>query len=292
MDYSLNSEVLWVGAGNEICAIGVIVDFPTNDRMTIKWDDGTTNTYSLNNPNIVLSDDYDNSVNEADNIHTTWNDKPNKQTGDVGQTLHYDLPIRVDNILDDAKHKVIKATLNANDFSTLIDVLNHFAGMFKGWGDNPDVYNNGYTRDNEPALEESDDYQPKYRILDKGLNLYNGNYHNNIGTVFGRLQVKDSDTVGNTFDIIYTPENNLLYVFPVGTDVRTLVEEMYNIDSPESELVWFTWHGSRIQRRDIKNAINNESLELPQDMQNDIIFGLDKLLNQGDINKIIGGYQD
>lgn len=65
-EYELYDEVFWIGAGNEIGATGKIIEFPTEGRMTIKWDDGDVNTYSLNHPNIQKATEYDNSFNECD----------------------------------------------------------------------------------------------------------------------------------------------------------------------------------------------------------------------------------
>lgn len=155
-----------------------------------------------------------------------------------------------------------------------------------------DPTEDSYFEPDEDTLKEADVYEPKYRILDKGLYLYNGNWNQNVDTVFGRVEVKSKDTVGNTFDIVYTPETNDLKVFPLGTDVRTLVEELYNIDSPETENEWFMWHGNRIQRKAIQDIFNDASTNISEDMEKDIIYGLDKLLDLGDIDKIIGGYQD
>ena len=78
-DYELYDEVFWIGAGNEIGATGKIVEFPEEGRMTIKWDDGDVNTYSLNHPNIQKATEYDNSFNECskpkkDNKHTIKED--------------------------------------------------------------------------------------------------------------------------------------------------------------------------------------------------------------------------
>lgn len=58
--------VYWVGAGNEIGATGTIIDFPTEGRMTIKWDDGDVNTYDIDHPSIQLAHKYDNSFNETE----------------------------------------------------------------------------------------------------------------------------------------------------------------------------------------------------------------------------------
>lgn len=65
-EYELYDKVFWIGAGNEIGATGKIIEFPEEGRMTIKWDDGDVNTYSLNHPNIQKATEYDNSFNECD----------------------------------------------------------------------------------------------------------------------------------------------------------------------------------------------------------------------------------
>ena len=62
----IGSKVYWVGVGNEISAEGEVIDFPVDGRMTIKWDDNEQNTYDITHPNIILADNYDNSVNESE----------------------------------------------------------------------------------------------------------------------------------------------------------------------------------------------------------------------------------
>ena len=62
----IGSKVYWIGAGNEISAEGEVIDFPVDGRMTIKWDDNEQNTYDITHPNIILADNYDNSVNESE----------------------------------------------------------------------------------------------------------------------------------------------------------------------------------------------------------------------------------
>ena len=56
--YKKGDIVYWIGAGNEISAEGQIIDFPDKERMTIKWDDGEVNTYSIGHPDIEHADDY------------------------------------------------------------------------------------------------------------------------------------------------------------------------------------------------------------------------------------------
>lgn len=56
--YKKGDTVYWIGAGNEISAEGQIIDFPDKERMTIKWDDGEVNTYSIGHPDIEHEDDY------------------------------------------------------------------------------------------------------------------------------------------------------------------------------------------------------------------------------------------
>lgn len=62
-DYKVGSEVYWVSAGNEISSTGEIVEI-SNGKMTIKWEDGDTNTYDMSDSNIVSAYLYDDSVNE------------------------------------------------------------------------------------------------------------------------------------------------------------------------------------------------------------------------------------
>ena len=62
----IGSKVYWIGAGNEISSEGKVIDFPVDDRMTIKWDDNEQNTYDITHPNIILADNYDNSVNKSE----------------------------------------------------------------------------------------------------------------------------------------------------------------------------------------------------------------------------------
>lgn len=64
----IGSKVYWIGAGNEISAEGEVIDFPVDSRMTIKWDDNEQNTYDITHPNIILADNYDDSVNESEKI--------------------------------------------------------------------------------------------------------------------------------------------------------------------------------------------------------------------------------
>lgn len=64
----IGSKVYWIGAGNEISAEGEVIDFPVDGRMTIKWDDNEQNTYDVTHPNIILADNYDDSVNESEKI--------------------------------------------------------------------------------------------------------------------------------------------------------------------------------------------------------------------------------
>lgn len=70
--YKVGDIVYWVGAGNEISAIGTIVEFPTNDRMTIKWEDGDVNTYSTTHPDIQHEDDYEDWINEDGEDDTAY----------------------------------------------------------------------------------------------------------------------------------------------------------------------------------------------------------------------------
>ena len=67
-DHKVGSTVYWVGAGNEISATGKIIDFPTDGRMTIKWDDGDVNTYDIDHPDIQNEYTYDNSINGDDEM--------------------------------------------------------------------------------------------------------------------------------------------------------------------------------------------------------------------------------
>lgn len=62
--FKVNDTVYWVGAGNEISSTGTVIDIPTEGRMTIKWEDGNVNTYSMSHPDIQHEDDYDNWFNE------------------------------------------------------------------------------------------------------------------------------------------------------------------------------------------------------------------------------------
>lgn len=62
--FKVNDTVYWVGAGNEISSTGTVIDIPAEGRMTIKWEDGDVNTYSMSHPDIQHEDDYDNWFNE------------------------------------------------------------------------------------------------------------------------------------------------------------------------------------------------------------------------------------
>ena len=55
----VGDTVYWVGAGNEISDSGKIIDFPTDGKMTIKWDsDGKVEEYDINQPDIESENEY------------------------------------------------------------------------------------------------------------------------------------------------------------------------------------------------------------------------------------------
>ena len=76
------TQVYWIGAGNEISSEGEVIDFPAEGRMTIKWDDGETNTYSIEHPDIIPADDYDNSINES-----SLNEAPNPENAEANKKI-------------------------------------------------------------------------------------------------------------------------------------------------------------------------------------------------------------
>lgn len=81
--FKVNDTVYWVGAGNEISSTGTVIDIPAEGRMTIKWEDGDVNTYSMSHPDIQHEDDYDNWFNEDsedDDIIYNESVKPKKKS--------------------------------------------------------------------------------------------------------------------------------------------------------------------------------------------------------------------
>lgn len=81
--FKVNDIVYWVGAGNEISSTGTVIDIPAEGRMTIKWEDGDVNTYSMSHPDIQHEDDYDNWFNEDsedDDIIYNESVKPKKKS--------------------------------------------------------------------------------------------------------------------------------------------------------------------------------------------------------------------
>ena len=81
--FKVNDTVYWVGAGNEIGSTGTVIDIPAEGRMTIKWEDGDVNTYSMSHPDIQHEDDYDNWFNEDsedDDIIYNESVKPKKKS--------------------------------------------------------------------------------------------------------------------------------------------------------------------------------------------------------------------
>jgi len=76
------TQVYWIGAGNEISSEGEVIDFPAEGRMTVKWDDGETNTYSIEHPDIIPADDYDNSINES-----SLNEAPNPENAEANKKI-------------------------------------------------------------------------------------------------------------------------------------------------------------------------------------------------------------
>lgn len=114
----IGSKVYWIGAGNEISAEGEIIDFPVDGRMTIKWDDNTQNTYSINHPGIILADNYDNSVNESENKID-----PNNLTTDQLSKLRKDITLNSTFTGDYENSLGIDSQLVQNFFDGYIEYL-------------------------------------------------------------------------------------------------------------------------------------------------------------------------
>lgn len=114
----IGSKVYWVGVGNEIASEGEVIDFPVDGRMTIKWDDNEQNTYDITHPNIILADNYDNSVNESENKID-----PNNLTSDQLSKLRKDITLN-STFTDDYKNSLgIDPQLVQNFFDGYIEYL-------------------------------------------------------------------------------------------------------------------------------------------------------------------------
>ena len=113
--------------------------------------------------------------------------------------------------------------------------------------------------------ESADDYKDdNYKVDTTNLMLTNGSYHNNNDTIFGRVKLipKNDKVVPGHYDIIYYPENDQLFAFKIGTDVRTIVDYLYTMDGTNND-EWIKLFGNRIQVKDIDNIMHENKLDLP-----------------------------
>ena len=160
----IGSKVYWVGVGNEIAAEGEVIDFPVDGRMTIKWDDNEQNTYDIDHPDIILVDDYDDSVNESENKID-----PNNLTTDQLSKLRKDITLNSTFTSDYENSLGIDSQLVQNFFDGYIEYLSEMIQEDIG-------------EDKYDELDDNDwyNYINKYDTLE---NLEH--YYNNIENPFG-----------------------------------------------------------------------------------------------------------
>lgn len=159
----IGSKVYWIGAGNEISSEGEVIDFPVDGRMTIKWDDNEQNTYDIDHPDIILADDYDDSVNESENKID-----PNNLTSDQLSKLRKDITLN-STFTDDYKNSLgIDSQLVQNFFDGYIEYLSEMIQEDIGEDkydelDDNDWYNyiNKYD-----TLENLEHYYNAVRVID------------------------------------------------------------------------------------------------------------------------------
>lgn len=112
---------------------------------------------------------------------------------------------------------------------------------------------------------EEDNYiDSNYKVDTTNLRLTNGGYHNNNDTIFGRIKLipENDKVVPGQYDIIYYPENDKLFVFKIGTDVRTIVNYLYTMDGTNND-EWIKLFGNRIQLKDIDDVMHANTVDLP-----------------------------
>lgn len=122
--------------------------------------------------------------------------------------------------------------------------------------------------------EDDDDYKdPNYKVDTSNLFLTNDGWHNNSDIIFGRIKLlpkdKDSSLMPGHFDLIYFWDTGDLFLFKLGTDVRTAVKYLYNYGSDDYD--WVEWNGSRIQLDNIYDVLNDDKLkDVPQEQRDAI----------------------
>ena len=159
----IGSKVYWVGVGNEISAEGEVIDFPVDGRMTIKWDDNEQNTYDVTHPNIILADNYDDSVNESENKID-----PNNLTTDQLSKLRKDITLN-STFTDDYENSLgIDSQLVQNFFDGYIEYLSEMIREDIGEDKYDELDDNDwYNYINEyDTLENLEHYYNAVRVID------------------------------------------------------------------------------------------------------------------------------
>ena len=146
----------------------------------------------------------------------------------------------------------------------------------------------------DKLYEESEDEKyedPNYSIDTSNLVLTNGGYHNNAESIYGRVRLlpKNSKDYVKTYDIIYIPENDWLYVFKPGTDVRSAIEGTYLYDG-DHDNDWIKWNGQRVQIKDLWDLLDKIKLSISKEEENALIAELSDIYFDDDkhnaINKV------
>ena len=128
--------------------------------------------------------------------------------------------------------------------------------------------------DNEVVTEaEGESEDSNYKVDTRNLNLTNHGWHNNSDIVYGRIALlpkdKGSKLMPGHYDIIYFCETGDLFIFKLGTDVRTAVDYLYNYGSDDYD--WVEWNGRRIQLDNIYDVLNDDKLkDVPQEQRDAI----------------------
>ena len=121
--------------------------------------------------------------------------------------------------------------------------------------------------------EENEYAGPNYKVDTSNLFLTNYGWHNNSDIVYGRVALlpndKGSKLMPGHYDIIYFCETGDLFIFKLGTDVRTAVNYLYNYGSDDYD--WVKWDGRRIQLDNIYDVLNDDKLkDVPQEQRDAI----------------------
>lgn len=186
---SIGTKVYWIGAGNEITTIGKIIDLPTADRMTIEWEDGEVNTYSINNPNIESEWTYDESLNESD----IPNYDPYKQSQEVIDEINsknFFLASNFDEVLDDYETN--------QDSDWYIDVIKAAQENIKN------------RKQHQESKDEEKNYKEAKRNLEKLRKAHSTNvdlielYHNRIKDYESKHNLSEECEATQTSDIATT----------------------------------------------------------------------------------------